>query len=602
LHNDHRQLNFAGETACSVLIMPNPMYILGELIGGLALFLFGLELMSTGLKSVAGARLQALLATLTANKLRGVLAGAGVTALLNSSTITTVLLVGFVSAGLMTLAQSIPMIMGANIGSTLTAQLIAFDLSGLAPFLMAVGFALHAFARREIFQQLGGIVLGFGLLFLGIETMGDATRPLRTFQPFIDAMHNLSHPLLGILIGAAFTAIVQSSAATLAIVIALAGEGLIPLETAIALVLGANIGTCGTALLSGIGKSAEAVQVAVVHLIFNVLGVVGFYLVLPQFADLVRWVSPSAPELSGLAQLAAETPRQVANAHTIFSVTNTVVLIWFCEPLARIARWIVPSRPKPDVGGPATPRYLDPGLLDVPALAIARVQLELLRAGREGSNLVQHVARIATGRYKPDHGGSGPPDAEVPDRLSTAILEYIGHLSEDSRDEREGRQIVDLAQIVIRLEGIREVATITLKAVGERRQGAGANPAYLQSDTSLRFVEKVVSNLERTIQLVGQPDDAIAQEILADKRLIDSLAESAREQLLTDTPLRSREDVRDFRQASSIIEQLNEIARLSRAIARSTGHLDPVKVGRTDLLPEADLGEPGTGSHGGKAA
>ncbi|HWL57020.1 MAG TPA: Na/Pi cotransporter family protein [Paracoccus sp. (in: a-proteobacteria)] len=571
--------------------MPNLIDVLGQLIGGLALFLFGLELMSTGLKSVAGTRMQALLATLTASKLRGVLAGAGVTALLNSSTITTVLLVGFVSAGLMTLAQSIPMIMGANIGSTLTAQLIAFDLSGLAPFLMAVGFTLHAFARRETLQQLGGIVLGFGLLFLGIETMGDATRPLRTFQPFIEAMYNLSHPLLGILIGAAFTAIVQSSAATLAIVIALAGEGLIPLETAIALVLGANVGTCGTALLSGIGKSAEAVQVAVVHLLFNVLGVIAFALVIPQFADLVRWVSPSAPELSGLAQLAAETPRQVANAHTIFSVTNTVVLIWFSEPLARIARWIVPSRPGPHADTSGTPRYLDPKLLDVPALGIARVQLELLRVGRENLNLVQHGAEVATGAQKPDSRGHALHDEEVPDQLSTAILEYIGRLSEDTRDEREGQQIVDLAQIVMRLEEVREVAAINLKAVRDRQHGAIAHPAYLQSDTSLRFIEKVVANLERAIQLVGQPDDEIAKAIIADKRETDTLAVSASEQLMVGTPLRSREDVRNFRLASNSIEQFNEIARLSRAIARSTGRLDPVKVGKIDLPPEPGLGE-----------
>jgi phosphate:Na+ symporter len=191
--------------------------MLALIAGGLALFLFGLELLTAGLKAMAGSGLQAALGKLTANRFRGLLAGAFVTALLNSSTITTVLMVGFVSAGLMTLNQTAPMIMGANIGSTITAQIIAFNLSALTPVILAVGFLLRAVRRRESLHHLGGMVLGFGLLFLGIQFMGDGARPLRTFQPFIDAMQDMRNPLVGIVFGAIFTAIVQSSAATLAI-------------------------------------------------------------------------------------------------------------------------------------------------------------------------------------------------------------------------------------------------------------------------------------------------------------------------------------------------------------------------------------------------
>jgi phosphate:Na+ symporter len=200
-------------------IEPNSLdliQMLGLLVGGLALFLFGLELMTGGLKAIAGSRLQDLLGKLTANRFRGVLAGAFVTALLNSSTITTVLMVGFVSAGLMTLAQSVPMIMGANIGSTVTAQIIAFDVSALTPFMLAFGFLFHAFSRHQLLQQLGSVVLGLGLLFLGIQFMGEATHPLRTFQPFIDAMQNMENPLLGIVVGAVLR-LWSSSAATLAV-------------------------------------------------------------------------------------------------------------------------------------------------------------------------------------------------------------------------------------------------------------------------------------------------------------------------------------------------------------------------------------------------
>src|SRR5262249_47201063 len=206
----------------------------------------------------------------------------------------TVLMVGFVSAGLMTLNQTVPMIMGANIGSTITAQIIAFNLSALTPVILAVGFLLRAVKRREYLHHLGGMVLGFGLLFLGIEFMGDGARPLRTFQPFIDAMQDMRNPLVGIVFGAIFTAIVQSSAATLAIVIAIGSQGLMPLEAGIALIFGANVGTCLTALLASIGKTPEALQVGIVHLLFNVLGVLIWVFFIPQLAELVRHISPTA--------------------------------------------------------------------------------------------------------------------------------------------------------------------------------------------------------------------------------------------------------------------------------------------------------------------
>jgi phosphate:Na+ symporter len=186
------------------------------------------------------------------------------------------------------------MIMGANIGSTITAQIIAFNLSGLTPVILAVGFLLRALSRHEALRHAGGMLLGFGLLFLGIEFMGDGARPLRTFQPFIDLMQDMRNPLVGVLLGAIFTAVVQSSAATLAIVIAIASQGLMPLEAGIALIFGANVGTCLTALLASLGKTAEALQVGVVHLLFNVLGVLIWIFFIPQLADLVRYISPAA--------------------------------------------------------------------------------------------------------------------------------------------------------------------------------------------------------------------------------------------------------------------------------------------------------------------
>src|SRR5215472_4583841 len=379
----------------------NLLQMVGLLGAGLALFLFGLQLLTDGLKAIAGARLPVVLARMTSNRLKGVFAGAAITALLNSSTITTVLLVGFVSAGLMTLRQSVPLIMGANIGSTFTAQIIAFNPAALTPFMLALGFLGYAFARRKVLHEVGGVILGLGLLFLGIQFMGDATHPLRAYQPFIDAMQTMKNPLLGILIGAVFTAIVQSSAATLGIVIALGSEGLMPLEAAIPLILGANVGTTGTALLAAIGKSAEAARVSIVHLLFNVIGVLLFVFIIPQLADFARLISPSAPELAGKARLAAETPRQVANTHTVFSVVSALILIWFTGPLARLAELIVPARQE-KLARAGDPRYLDEASLAAPSLGLQRVRLETAHLGELVAQMAGRGPRLAIEGTPPD--------------------------------------------------------------------------------------------------------------------------------------------------------------------------------------------------------
>ncbi|MCP3722527.1 Na/Pi cotransporter family protein [Paraburkholderia sp. CNPSo 3272] len=555
----------------------NLVEVTGLLVGGLALFLFGLDLMTGALKTIAGARLQSLLGSLTANRFRGVLAGAGITALLNSSTITTVLLVGFVSARLMTLMQSIPMIMGANIGSTLTAQIIAFNISALTPFMLGGGFLLYGFAKRETLRELGGALLGLGLLFLGIEMMGNATRPLRDYQPFIDAMQNMRNPLIGIVIGAVFTAIVQSSAATLAIVIALGSQGLIPLESGIALILGANVGTCGTALLASIGKSAEAAQVGIVHLIFNVLGVLFFAFVIPQFADFVRMISPSAPELSGAARLAAETPRQAANAHTVFSVFSTLVLIWFTGPIAKLAERLAPAR-REGWQDPGVPRYLDETLVEMPALAIARVQLELASLGKLVQILVEHSATLLVESSTQALSTVSNED-KAADSLSTAILTYIGKLSDAVQSDDEGRQLVDLARIATCLDAIREVATTSMLALSQRRAAQSADVTVLANNPELvQFATSVIERFTLAVQMIAHPEADVVTGIVNAKPEIEAQSDSARQHIMSALQLRNEGAAFIFRFGNDVIEQLNEVARLSRAIAKATRWLHDVKV------------------------
>ncbi|MBF0187915.1 MAG: Na/Pi cotransporter family protein [Magnetococcales bacterium] len=355
-----------------------------ELFGGLALFLYGMEKMGTSLKLVAGDRMKGILHTLTTNRFMGMITGAFVTAIIQSSSVTTVLLVGFVTAELMTLAQAIGVIFGANIGTTITAQVIAFKVTKYALVMIIGGFLMITMGKKESMRQYGHLLLGLGLVFFGMNMMSGAMHPLRQHPPFMELMQTVSNPMVGVMVGAMFTALVQSSSATTGVVLALAMQGLISLEAGIALTLGANIGTCVTAGLASLGKPREAVRVAVAHTLFNVLGALLIVAFIPPFAEVVRNYSPSHPELEGLSRLAAEVPRQVANAHTLFNLVMAVLFLPFTGVIARFCLWVVPEQKKGVQGEgvegiPARyrPRYLDDTMLSTPAFALSLVRREM---------------------------------------------------------------------------------------------------------------------------------------------------------------------------------------------------------------------------------
>ena len=289
------------------------------LFGGLALFLSGLQLLSEGMKKAAGQTLTTVLSSLTTNRFMGAATGAFVTGILNSSTVTTLLVVGFISSGMMTLSQSVGVIMGANIGSTVTAQLLAFNLSAYSLGPVAIGFFMLFSGKSDKVKHYGMMIMGIGLVFYGMGLMGDAMTPLRSYEPFLEILHSLERPAAGILAGAVFTAIVQSSAATVGIAIAMASEGLLGLPAGIALALGANIGTAVTTALMGIlsSKSTDAVRASVVHVVFNVVGVLVWLPFIWLLVDIAVWISPS--ELAGVDRAALEVPRQIANANTFFN-------------------------------------------------------------------------------------------------------------------------------------------------------------------------------------------------------------------------------------------------------------------------------------------
>jgi len=347
----------------------------------------------------------------------------------------------------------------------------------------------------------------------------------------------------------------------------LASQGLMPLEAGIALILGANVGTVGTAMLSSIGKPAEAVQVGVVHLLFNCFGVLFFVFIIPQFADFVRFISPSSPELEGVARLAAETPRQVANAHTTFSVVSTMVLIWFVGPIARLAQFIVPSAPR-EKELPGDPVYLDDVSLTVPSLGIQRVRLELARLGEQVLGLVRRGAVVANSGSVDDIAALLDQDKQA-DRLASAILHYIGRLSQVDHSEEEARQMVDLTQVVTGLDGIADVATTNLTSVSQQRLAEGIDLSQSRDENTSRFVNAVFQNLEQAIEIVTHPNAGEVEQVIAAKADIEALAAAARHSVLDKLRLDDASDVRKFRLISEMLEHGKEVARFARMIAKA---------------------------------
>jgi len=307
-----------------------------SLLGGLALFLYGMQMMSSGLEAAAGNRMKKILEKLTSNRFLGVLVGAGITAVIQSSSATTVMVVGFVNAGMMTLGQAVWIIMGANIGTTVTGLLIALDIGELAPFIAFVGVALIVFIKNTKVHHWAHIIAGIGILFIGMEMMSGAMKPLREYQPFIDLMSSMSNPVLGILFGAGFTALIQSSSASVGIMQGLAASGaILGLDQAIFILFGQNIGTCITAILAAVGTNRAAKRATVIHLSFNVIGTLIFTLftlLIPGFVGFIEAIIPG------------NTVSDIAGMHTIFNITTTVLLIPFGNLLAKLATKILPER------------------------------------------------------------------------------------------------------------------------------------------------------------------------------------------------------------------------------------------------------------------
>ena len=558
-----------GLPALAALSGPEPAWglLVMGLLGGLALFLFGMDQLSTSLKVVAGDRMRVLLASLTRRRLAAVGTGAFVTAVIQSSSVTTVLLVGFLSAGLMGLGQSVGVVMGANIGTTVTAQIVAFHVTDYALALVALGFPVLALAKRTRGRHYGKGLFGLGLVFLGMGVMSEAMAPLRGYGPFVDWMAGMDRIWLGILAGALFTALVQSSSATTGVVIVLASGGFINLEAGIGLCLGANVGTCVTALLAAVGRPRVAMRLAVVHVLFNVLGVLVWLPLVPWLAELARLVSPSHEELELFARLARETPRQVANAHTLFNVANTLLFVGAAPLFAKAAERLVPDRGA-ETEGRVEAKYLDRGLLDTPALALDRVRLELLHLANRARDMYVAIPEVVLAGDLDQLEELERKDEAI-DALHAQVVTYLGDLSQGALEEPQTRELLRLMEASNAIENIGDVIETNLVGLGRARLEAGLVISPATREMLAELHATVGRALDAGTVAVIQRNEGEAAEVLGMKKGIKALSEEATShgaaRLVVEAPNR----VSAYRIEMDVVADLLRIYYFCRRMARA---------------------------------
>ncbi|AEE91713.1 Na/Pi-cotransporter II-related protein [Tepidanaerobacter acetatoxydans Re1] len=481
------------------------------LLGGLGLFIYGMRLMGDGLEMAAGERLKGLLELLTRNRLLGVLVGTLVTAIIQSSSATTVMVVGLVNAGIMDFSQAIGIIMGANIGTTMTAQLIAFKLTNLALPAIGIGTGIFLFGRNKSQKYLGQVILGFGLLFFGMQTMEIALKPLAQIPEFTKFIASFSkNPFLGVLAGFLTTGIVQSSSATIGILQALAGQGIVNISSALPILFGDNIGTCVTALLSSIGTNITARRTALFHLIFNIVGTIIFMLLLPLVQTAVALTSP-------------DPVRQIANAHTIFNVANTIIQLPFAFLIMKLVIHLVPGEPEIIERGL---KYIDDRLLETPSIALAQVKKEIARMG----NLALETLRdsINTFLYYDEQKNKIAKEKEtVINDLAREITRYLALLSRTSLPDDEHVSITDLVSTVNDMERVGDHAMNILELAEFRNE----HRLPFSNEAIQELVEmssKVTETFDLAVYTFLHWDKPSAQKIVKNEEEIDNMENKLR--------------------------------------------------------------------------
>jgi phosphate:Na+ symporter len=471
-----------------------------SLLGGLGLFLFGMHTMSEGMQQSAGERLRTILENVTRNRIVGAGIGTFVTTIIQSSSATSVMLVSFVNAGLMQFRQTIPVLLGAAIGTTITAQIIAFKITEYSLLLVAVGFFLQTFSRKERFKAVGYALFGFGILFFGLEIMSDAMAPLRNYAPFIDLLLHLESPLLGILVGAAFTALIQSSSAFIGIMIVLASQGLLSLDACIPLLLGSNLGTPVTALLASMRSGTEARKVALAFLFIKLISVFIF----------ASWTARLGDVLEDLAP-AATLPRQIANAHTLI---NGVLMLVVLPLSPQVARFMdrVAGKPKEIEKKVFRTLYLDPGMTSTPSLALNLAKQEIIRMGKIVKSMFSEIHPPFINKDTSKLGEIYMHEQEV-DFLRDSIKSYLLRINHESMNSRQRDESFQLLYSLNEFEKIADIISGDLAARAERWSLKEYDFSRQGKEELSHFHQKIEKQLRRSLAVFDEANLITAAKI-----------------------------------------------------------------------------------------
>ena len=487
-----------------------------SLFGGLALFLYGMQMMSNGLEAAAGNKMKSILEKLTSNRIKGVLVGAGITAVIQSSSATTVMVVGFVNSGLMTLQQAVWIIMGANIGTTITGQLIALDIGAIAPLFAILGVGAIMFSKNEKVHHISSIIAGLGILFMGMDMMGAAMEPLQESEAFINLMTQFSNPLLGILVGAVFTAVIQSSSASVGILQALAATGMIPLSSAVYVLFGQNIGTCITAVLASIGTKVNARRTTIIHLMFNIIGTALFTVIcmVTPYVSLIESITPGDPVA------------QIANAHTVFNIVTTLILLPFGTYMAQAAEKILPDSKKED-DEELRLKYIRP--FDS-SYAVGNSAIAVTQVKEEVDRMLDMVARNIGDafdtliKYDDKSRKKVEEREEYIDYLNKGISEYIVSLMAGEMNANDSRKINGYYAIISNLERIGDHATNIAEYADDMKKWD------LQfSDNVLDELEEMKKQCITSLENIKNVDPADAGKVLGQAEALEQKTDDMRD-------------------------------------------------------------------------
>ena len=525
------------------------MSILISLIGGLGLFLYGISVMGEGLQKSTGPKLEKAIGLLTSNVVMGVLIGTVVTGIIQSSGATTVMVVGFVNAGIMNLYQAIGVIMGANIGTTVTAQLVSFDVSILSSIALGIGIVLYMAGSKSkpMLKNISEILIGFAILFIGMRFMKDAVAPLSEYPAFRQILAQLvKHPLLALLAGFLMTTILQSSSASMGILIALSSQGLMPLAGALPILYGDNIGSCTTSLISSIGANKNAKRAATMHLCFNVIGTLLFMFILNRpITAVVQYLNPSDPA------------RQIANSHTLFNIVNVIILLPFSRLIVKLAMLLIPDKDGTEEDENVITKYLDGRMLETPAIAFGNIIRESLRMGYKANQSFTSSIVGLLEKSQEDINACFEKE-KIINEQQREILDYLIKLSNKALDQKMRTTLDLLFHTVNDIERVGDLS----ENIAELAQTSIESNINL-SDKAIEEIEvmyaKVSDAYTLSLKAMKENNVDIAKEVLEIEEAVDNIEKNYRNQHM----LRLNNDLCGIDSGIIYLDLLTNLERIS---------------------------------------